>query len=442
MVEKKFFYRLNATLMVLLFLGIIIFVNLISFKYYKRIDLTKEKIHSISPQTKKIIKNLNTPVEILVFYREKINEKLKDLLEQYKTNSKFINYKFLDLDREVLLAKQYGITSYDTILIKSGENYEKIYSSEEKDITSAILKLTKRKKKNLCFTGGHGEKKLEELDLLKRQLEEENYEIKEILILRDGIPYDCDILIICGPQIDFMDKELEEVKNYLEKGKKLLLFLEPGNYPNITKFLDSYGIKIENDIIIDLASRRFLGDALTPLIMDYPYHEITKDFNVACIFSTVRSVKLKDNLPSEIKGDILARTSSASWAEKNMKDLEKGKVKYDENSDEKGPIPCCVIVEKEIKEGEKAKIAVFGDSDFITDKFINLSGNKDFVLNTINYLGEEEILISIRSKKEENQPLIASQKAGKFLFFYSVIIIPVLIIFSGTFITIRRRLIY
>ncbi|MCM8807432.1 MAG: GldG family protein [Candidatus Omnitrophica bacterium] len=442
MVEKKFFYRLNATLMVLLFLGIIIFVNLISFKYYKRIDLTKEKIHSISPQTKKIIKNLNTPVEILVFYREKINEKLKDLLEQYKTNSKFINYKFLDLDREVLLAKQYGITSYDTILIKSGENYEKIYSSEEKDITSAILKLTKRKKKNLCFTGGHGEKKLEELDLLKRHLEEENYEIKEILILRDGIPYDCDILIICGPQIDFMDKELEEVKNYLEKGKKLLLFLEPGNYPNITKFLDSYGIKIENDIIIDLASRRFLGDALTPLIMDYPYHEITKDFNVACIFSTVRSVKLKDNLPSEIKGDILARTSSASWAEKNMKDLEKGKVKYDENSDEKGPIPCCVIVEKEIKEGEKAKIAVFGDSDFITDKFINLSGNKDFVLNTINYLGEEEILISIRSKKEENQPLIASQKAGKFLFFYSVIIIPVLIIFSGTFITIRRRLIY
>ncbi|MCX7917570.1 MAG: GldG family protein [bacterium] len=446
MVEKKFFYRINAFLMILIFLGILIFVNLISEKNYKRIDLTKEKIHSISPQTKKIIKELKQPIEIFVFYKEKIGDKTKEILEQYKSNSKYISYKFVDLDREILIAKKYGITSYDTILIKCGENYEKIYSPEEKEITSAIVKLTKPEKKKIYFTIGHGERRIEErLTLLKKYLEEENYILSETLILRDGIPQDCDILIICGPEIDFVDREIEEISNFIEKGKRVLFLLEVGNFPKISRFLESYGVKIENDIIIDLASKRFLGDPLSPLIMDYPYHQITKDFaNYACIFSSVRSVKLIENLPSDIKGDVLAKTSSASWAEKNIKEIEKGKVKYDTN-DEKGPISIAIIVEKEKKEGDETKkirIGVFGDSDFATDKFINLSGNKDFIMNTINYLAEEDVLISIRSKEKENQFLFLSEKSGKFLFFLSVVIIPVLIIIFGSYVTIRRRFIY
>ncbi|MCM8766855.1 MAG: GldG family protein [Candidatus Omnitrophica bacterium] len=446
MVERKFLYRVNAFLMVIIFLAIIVFVNLISEKNYKRIDLTKNKIYSISPQTKKIIKNLNRPIEIIIFYKDRINEKTKEIFEQYKSNSKFINYRFVDLDREILLAKKYGITSYDTILIISGDKYEKIYSPDEKNITSTILKLTKEEKKKIYFTIGHGEKRLDEkLSVLKEKLEQENYIIGETLILRDGIPEDCDILVICGPEIDFVDKEIEEINIFINKGKRILLFLEPGNFTVIKNFLYSYGIKIDNDIVIDLASRRFLGDPLSPLIIDYPYHEITKEIsNSACIFSSVRSVSLKENLQPEIKGDILAKTSSASWAEKNLKEIEKGKVKYDEN-DEKGPIPVAVIVEKEIKENEQIKksyIAVFGDSDFISDKMINFSVNKDLVLNTINYLAEEDVLISIREKKEENQPLILTEKAGKFLFFLPVVIIPILIIILGGFITIRRKLIY
>ncbi|MCM8784996.1 MAG: GldG family protein [Candidatus Omnitrophica bacterium] len=446
MVERKFFYRINAFLMVIIFLAIVVFVNLISEKNYKRIDFTKNKIYSVSSQTKKIIKNLKQPIEIIIFYKGKIDDKTKEIFEQYRSCSKFITYRFADLDRDVLLARKYGITSYDTILIKSGDKYEKIYSPDEKNITSAILKLIKEEKKKVYFTIGHGEKRADEkLSILKESLEQENYITGEILILREGIPEDCDILVICGPEIDFVDKEIEEINNFINKGKRVLLFLEIGKFPVIKDFLNSYGIKIDNDIVIDLASRRFLGDALSPLIMDYPYHEITKEIsNSACIFSSVRSVSLEENLPSEIKGSVLAKTSSASWAEKDLKEIEKGKVKYDEN-DEKGPVSVAVIVEKEIKENSQTKksyIVVFGDSDFVSDKMINFSANKDFVLNTINYLAEEEILISIREKKEENQPLILTEKAGKFLFFLPVIIIPVLIIILGGFITFRRKLIY
>lgn len=445
MVEKKFFYRINAFLMVLIFLAIVIFVNLISVNLYKRVDLTKNKKYSLSPQTKNIIKNLNQPIELIGFYKEKIDEKTKEIFEQYRANSKKISYRFIDPDRDVLFAKKYGITSYDTILIKCNENYEKIYSPNEKDITTAILKLTKPSKKKIYFTIGHGEKSLDSnLSLLKKSLEEENYNVGEVLILRDGIPEDCNILVICGPQKDFMEKEIEEVRKFFENDRNIIIFLEPGEFPVIKNFLNYYGIEIENDIVVDVGSRALLGDALTPLIMDYPYHEITKNFNLACIFTTARSIKLKEGISSEIKGYVLAKTSKASWAEKNLKEIERGKVKFDKD-DYPGPIPVACIVEKEIKVNEnikKRKLAVFGDSDFITDNFFKFSGNSDFVLNTINYLGEEEVLISIRSKEEENQPLILSKKAGRFLFFLTVVTIPVIIIGSGGFITLRRKIIY
>jgi len=442
MAERKFFYRINAFLMTIISIGILIFLNLLSLKHYKRFDLTASKKYTLSPQTKEIIKNLQQPIEIIAFYKEKIDDKTKDILELYKLNSKLIEYKFIDPDREVLLARKYGITSYDTILIKSGEKYEKIYSPDEKDITSAILKLTKTEKKKIYFTIGHGEKKVEEnLSLLKKYLEDENYIVSEVLILRDGIPADCSLLIICGPKIDLSEKEIEIIKNYIEKGKKLLLLIDPDKFPNIRNFLDYYGIKIEDDIIIDLASREYLKDPLSPLIVNYPYHRITKDFNFASLFSIARSVKIKENLPSRIRGNILAKTSEASWSEKNMREIESGNVKFDIH-DEKGPISVAVIVEKEIEEQINAKISVFGDSDFITDKFINFSGNKNFILNTINYLCEEDILISIRSEKEENQPLILSQKAGKFIFFLSFVIVPVSIIGIGSFIILKRKILY
>jgi len=113
-------------------------------------------------------------------------------------------------------------------------------------------------------------------------------------------------------------------------------------------------------------------------------------------------------------------------------------VKFD-NEDIKGPVSVAVAVEKKEKEKNKSRMVVFGDSDFLSDKYINFSGNKDFILNSIAWLGEENVLISIREKKEESQPLSLSAKQGRILFYGSVVIIPFLILFSGGYIYLRRK---
>lgn len=441
--RKSFLYGINTGIAILIFLGIIIFINLLSIKIYKRFDLTQNKLYTLSDQTKKILKNLKGEIEILAFYQEssRDKDKCKEIFQQYKAAYPKLKYSFIDPDRKPAVAKKYNITSYGTILIKYGDKTEKVYSPEEKEITTAILKLSKKGKKKIYFTKGHGEKSSEtDLNILKTSLEDEQYKIEETVLLQKGIPDDCSVIVICGPRIDFTQKEIEILKNYFENGGRILISLDPGNFPNIENFLSEYGVDAENAVVIDLASRKFLGDATTPMIVNYPYHQITKNFNLASIFSLARVVEKGENVPANVEVNEIARTSEASWGEKNIKLLEEGRVKLDKN-DIKGPVSLAVAVEKK-GDNKNGRMVVFGDSDFMTDKLINFSGNKDLALNSIAWLSEENVLISIREKKEESQPLSLSAKQGKFLFYISIVIIPFLILISGGLVYFRRKLKY
>jgi len=46
------------------------------------------------------------------------------------------------------------------------------------------------------------------------------------------------------------------------------------------------------------------------------------------------------------------------------------------------------------------RIAVFGDSDFASNRYYNLSANANFALNVANWLTEEADLISIQPKTQ------------------------------------------
>ena len=49
------------------------------------------------------------------------------------------------------------------------------------------------------------------------------------------------------------------------------------------------------------------------------------------------------------------------------------------------------------------RVAVFGDSDFASNGYIGLQGNSDLALNAINWLAEQENLISIRPRAPEDR---------------------------------------
>ena len=246
-----------------------------------------------------------------------------------------------------------------------------------------------------------------------------------------------------------MPEELNRIKDYIDSGGKVLFMIDPFTVPDTVSFLKRYGFNIGDDIIIDKLSQVFGANYLTPVVAQYDKeHPITKDFDLATFFPLARSVAVEKDLSKGIYP--LAMTGEQSWAETDKKALEQGKAEYNGDKDKKGPVSIAsvVTVEAKVEEQQKdnanrkryAKIVVIGDSDFVNNTNINLAGNKDLFLNSVNWLAEEADLITIRKKEISSTPLLLTKAQGRLMFWLPVIIMPSIVLIAGIFILNRRRI--
>jgi ABC-type uncharacterized transport system involved in gliding motility auxiliary subunit len=123
-----------------------------------------------------------------------------------------------------------------------------------------------------------------------------------------------------------------------------------------------------------------------------------------------------------------------------------GRPLLNEAHDEKGPVAVAAVATLTIPhEGtseqtpKNARIVVFGDSDFASNNYLNLSGNRDLFLNTVSWLAEEENLIAIRPKDSGQffHPVTADQE--RLIFWLSMIALPAAVIGSGVVMYVWRR---
>src|SRR5208337_13879 len=146
--------------------------------------------------------------------------------------------------------------------------------------TNALLKLTRNEQKNIYFLSGHGERSLsadarDSFSNAKAALEKSQYMVSEFNLLQQAdIPADAAALIIAGPQKQIPEREQQVVKNYLARGGKVMLMIDPLMSPGMKDFLKGYGIEISQDVVIDRLSRLFGASERVPVIMEYGNHKI------------------------------------------------------------------------------------------------------------------------------------------------------------------------
>jgi ABC-type uncharacterized transport system involved in gliding motility auxiliary subunit len=91
------------------------------------------------------------------------------------------------------------------------------------------------------------------------------------------------------------------------------------------------------------------------------------------------------------------------------------------------------------RKSAKARIVLVGDSDFAANEFVNLSGNRDFFLNTLSWLAEEENLIAVRPKESRTAPVFLTAAQNQVVFLVPVVLIPLAVIGAGVVAVARRR---
>lgn len=451
-------YAFNTAIMSGVFFLIIVLIGVMSIKYKVRVDLTENSRYTLSPQTVKILKSLKDEVEVIAFYRsdERTRQAMVDLLSEYHYHSPKFNFHFVDPDRDPIEAVKYGVTSYRTTLLKYGKKQEIVGTESEDKLTNSLIKLISNDVKVFYFVKGHGEKRIESKEesgygYIKEAIERENHQARELLLTSvEKIPEDAAVLVVAGPETDYLQSELDKITAFVKKGGRVLFMLDPGGAPGLAKYLASFGFELKNDLIIDKMSQVYEGgNILMPVVVGYlKDHPVTKDFDLGTIFPIARSVHIKED-PAKGSWD-LATTSDKSWTINGLIPT-KADEEFNPDKHKRGPISVVAVTavevnlgDKKIAEGQESlktwgKILVAGDSDFASNKFLKVLGNKDFMLNMLNWLAEENTLISIRKKEPGLTPLLLTAVQGKIVFWLSVVIVPSLLLVMGIGVTARRR---
>lgn len=448
--NRQLVYGTSAVISILSTLGILILVNYLFFRTDITFDLTEQKLYTVSEHTKDVLGKLNNDVEIVAFFKDASAERseFQDLIKGYSRNSDHISVSIYNPDQEPGLAKKYEVKEYSTVVLTTGDKSIKIRMTDpisggilpnaEEEITNVLLKLVRDVRKTVYFVRGHGENDFndntaaEGLGQLTSALRDEGYDVREFLFMQaEGLPLKNSVVILAAPKKALSLREISEIKSYLNDGGNAIFLIEPRSGNEMVSILKGYGIKLGDDIIVDPNSKLEGGGDIAPIVASYSPHDITEDFRFTTIFPYSRSIELVDEQSTPV---LLAHTGEYSWAETDLLLFDEGVAQKDE-TDKQGPLGVAAVSENE----NRGRMAVFGSVDFVSNVFFDFSGNRDFFLNTVNWISGDENLITISPRVPKKGNLTITKKQVNIIFFFVVIMIPAVVLFSGVAIWWKRR---
>jgi ABC-type uncharacterized transport system involved in gliding motility auxiliary subunit len=474
-------YGTLSLVSIAVFLGILVAVNYLATRQNKRWDFTANQVYSLSDQTVKLLQSLAEPVKFTVFDQSVNFDRFKDRMNQFTYHSKNVSVDYVDADREPSRAKAAGIQSYGTIVIEYQGRTERVTSSNEQDLTNALIKAVTGTTRKVYFTTGHGEKDTSGSDrigfsAISQALTSDNYGVERMMLAQQrSVPADATVVVVAGPRTDFLQPEIDALKEYVAKGGKVLVMIDPPEkgqtpQPLLTAFLHDWGIDAGNNIVLDTSGiGQLLGtDASVPVAAQYPSHAITDRFQLMTAYPVARSVAPVEGGVGGHTAQPLVQTSAQSWAETDMASLSSGgRVAFEaDKGDKQGPITLGAAVSApataapspaadsgQTADGKSAdpnkpaeperkpesRIVAIGDSDFAANAFLGIQGNRDFFMNTVNWLAQQENMIAIRPREPEDRRLTLTADQQQRIMLLSIFIIPGLVFASGVYTWWKRR---
>jgi len=444
---RKIAYTTSAGVFVIILGAILTLVYVIASNHNMSWDLSRTGSNTLDAKTINVLDSLDVAVEMTIFDKEGPEKRhAQEIMDLYVTASKRFKYRTIDPDASPGMAKQYGVDRYGQAVLSAGDRQSLIERVTEENVTNALVKLKRDRKKVIYLITGHGERDISHvhnqgLSLLGTALALDDVSVHSLLLMsKQGIPQDADLIVVAGPRKTFLPEELEIIRTYLCGGGSMLLALEPGGSAGLDELLDEYGIILDDGIVIDTYSTMVGGDYTVPVVNTYGDVEAIKDFAYATIFPTTRALMIKEQLPPDLEVSWVARTSNQSWSELDFTTLfDEGEATHSA-AETQGPLNVALFAGYTPVDKPRASLMVFGDTDFLTNAYLNVSGNKDLAFTCINMLLGEGHVITIDTKTARDRPFILTPGQSRLIFWVPIVFIPVLIIFSAVVVFwIRRR---
>jgi hypothetical protein len=277
------------------------------------------------------------------------------------------------------------------------------------------------------------------------------------------VPADATALVVAAPSKPYSADEVAELSRYVKEGGKVFLELRPGVKTGLEKWLqDDFAVTPQDDLVLELNPS--LTASFNPTmvaVMKYQFHAITQSFQnyrIPTVFVQTQSFKVADKKPEGIQIDSLAETDDkAEGRVIGGEDLNAALSRsFDEKKDVKGPLKLALAITATHKNPHgvanasgsaqpldlKGRVVVFGTPYFASNSLsrqMSNIGNVDFALASLNWLAEEEALVSIPPKNQENRTVDLIGNAPRKVFLGAGVVPPLVLLIFGAVVWWRRR---
>lgn len=437
-----------CVLAVVLVVGINIFASALPTRT-ANIDISTQKIHSISDDTVEKIRQLDEPVEIyLVCEAGEEDDNTALMLNLYADQSEYLKVTQVDPAFEPQTVQQYtGKVAVDnnTLIVVAGDRRQVLDYGDyfagtsfvlEDYLNSAIDFVTSDTLKKVYTLSGHGTAELSKNTIAYMGLD--GYETESLSLIEKGsVPEDAYALVINGLTEDLTEKEADILVSYLKSGGRLLLVTgySEETLTNLETVTGYFGAYLEKGIIYESDQNRYVEDNpanVLPYILTEGNEVLTEGVEYV-LTPNAKGIIVAENLRDTVETSTILQTSeTASSMYSNIFT----------NSQEtiEGPFKLGVSFKEETNQGEARMI--WFSSKYISDESIDAyvgGGNLTMFLSAISWVSEDEPVASIHGKTIATQFLTIDSSALNVWKIIMIGVIPLAILLAGVIVTIRRK---
>ena len=459
-------YGSLAVASVLVVFGILAAINYLAARHNKRWDLTAASQYTLSEQTKKVVQGLTKPVRVTVFARTEDFDRFRARLEEYQYLSKQLQVEYIDPEKRPSMAERLKESALGTVVLEYEGRVQRVTSEQEQDLTNGLIKVLQATQPKIYFVQGHGERDItgsagDGYGGIAEELKGDNFAVEPLVLLQQDVPADASVVVVAGPKSDLLEPEIAKLKTFLGKGGKLLVLVDPPQkvdappQANLIALLKEWSVDVGTNAVLDPMSQLRGTQADVPVAAQYPFHAITNTFRLLTAYPYARSVKPVEGAPAGRTATTFIQSGRNSWAESDLKTLTtKGEASPDfATGDVQGPISLAVAVAAPVEGAAppapadadanankpETRLVVVGDSDFAANSVAGMGGNRDMFLNMVNWLAQQENLISVRPRNPEDRRVTMTSGQETAIFWFAIAVLPGLIFLAGIQTWWRRR---
>lgn len=436
---------IQNSLFVLLLLLLVGLLGYLGREYNVQWDISQNGRNTLNQASAEILQKMDGPVTVTVYVTDQdarlgdIRNIISEFLRLYQRIKPDFTFTFIDPTEHPKVTQEAGIKVNGEMVVTFNGRSEHLTIVNEQVFTNLLIRLVRSGEKLVMGLSGHGERRLDgranhDLGEFGKQLSMKGFKTDSLnLAIAQDVPTNASVLIIASPQVNLLKGEVDKILAYVARGGNLLWLIDQESLRGLQPLAEKLSLTLTPGVVVDPQSQQLKAPITFALGANYGQHPITRNFNNITIFPFARQISLNES--KEWNSVSLVEVAQNGWVETGKLESD---ATFDEMYDVAGPISIAAALRRTLQDREQ-HVVVIGSGHFLANSYLGNGSNLDFGINLINWLVEDENLITIQPRATLDSNLTMSKSALTEIVSVFLIILPLFFLVCGITVWWQRR---